>query len=94
VPAGVAPPGFDLLLLPLESERRSRPLLQTAFDELNAEISPDGQWLAYESNESGRNEIYVRPFPNLDAGRQLVSTNSGTQPLWRPRQRSASGTNT
>ena len=49
---------------------------------MNAEVSPNGQWLAYESNESGRNEIYVRPFPNVDAGRQQVSTNGGTQPLW------------
>ena len=49
---------------------------------MNAEVSPNGQWLAYESNESGRNEIYVRPFPNVDADKQQVSTNGGTQPLW------------
>ena len=49
---------------------------------MNAEVSPNGQWLAYESNESGRNEIYVRPFPNVEADRQQVSTNGGTQPLW------------
>jgi eukaryotic-like serine/threonine-protein kinase len=69
--------------LPLAGEHRPRPLLAEPFDELNAEVSPNGQWLAYESNESGRNEIYLRPFPNVnDAGRQLVSTNGGTQPLW------------
>ena len=51
-------------------------------NELNAEVSPDGRWLAYESNETGRNEIYVRPFPNVDAGKRQVSTNGGTQPLW------------
>jgi serine/threonine-protein kinase len=56
--------------------------LQTPFSELNAEVSRDGRWLAYESNESGRNEIYVRPFPNVDAGKRQVSTNGGTQPLW------------
>jgi eukaryotic-like serine/threonine-protein kinase len=49
---------------------------------LNAEVSPNGQWLAYESNESGRFEIHVRPFPNVDVDRQQVSTNGGTQPLW------------
>ena len=77
-----APPGMDLLLLPLEGERRSQPLLTTPFDELNAEVSPNGHYLAYESNESGRNEIYVRPFPNVNAGKDQVSTNGGTQPLW------------
>ena len=76
-------PGTDLYLLPLAGEHRPRPLLAEPFDELNAEVSPNGQWLAYESNESGRNQIYLRPFPNVnDAGRQQVSTNGGTQPLW------------
>jgi dipeptidyl aminopeptidase/acylaminoacyl peptidase len=75
-------PGMDLFLLPLEGERQSRKLLATPFNELNAEVSPDGHWLAYESNESGRDEIYVRPFPNVDADKWPVSTNGGTQPLW------------
>jgi eukaryotic-like serine/threonine-protein kinase len=75
-------PGSDLLLLPLGGDHRPRPLLQTAFDELNAEVSPDGHWLAYQSNESGRHQIYVRPFPNVDAGKRQVSTSGGTQPLW------------
>jgi eukaryotic-like serine/threonine-protein kinase len=75
-------PGADLFLLPLAGEHRSRPLLATPFNELNAEVSPSGHWLAYESNESGRNEIYLRPFPNVDADKQPVSTNGGTQPLW------------
>ena len=75
-------PGMDLVLLPLEGEHRPRPLVQTPFDELNAEVSRDGRWLAYESNESGRVEIYVRPFPNVDGGKWQVSTNGGTQPLW------------
>ena len=77
------PPAPDLYLLPLAGEHRSRPLLAAApFDELNAEVSPNGQWLAYESNESGRREIHVRPFPNVEANRQQVSINGGTQPLW------------
>jgi serine/threonine-protein kinase len=77
-----ATPGTDLLLLPLKGDRHPRPLLQTPYDELNAEVSPDGHWLAYQSNESGRDEIYVRPFPNVDAGRRQVSTAGGVQPLW------------
>jgi serine/threonine-protein kinase len=77
-----APPGTDLLLLPLTGDRRARPLVQTPFAELNGEVSPDGHWLAYQSNESGRHEIYVRPFPNVEGGKWPVSTKGGTQPLW------------
>jgi serine/threonine-protein kinase len=59
-----------------------RALLETSFVEQNAEVSPDGRWLAYQSNESGRDEIYVRPLPNLERARWLVSTNGGRTPLW------------
>jgi serine/threonine-protein kinase len=48
------------------------------------EISPDGRWLAYQSNESGRDEIYVRPYPEVDARRLLISTAGGTRPAWAP----------
>jgi Tol biopolymer transport system component len=58
------------------------PLLQTKFSERSAELAPGGQWLAYDSNESGRPEIYVRPFPNVDGGRWQVSTGGGRTPLW------------
>ena len=58
------------------------PLLQTKFDEGNGTVSPDGRWLAYESNSSGRFEIYVRPFPNAGEGLWQVSTMGGTQPLF------------
>jgi hypothetical protein len=47
-----------------------------------AALSPSGRWLAYQSNESGRNEIYVQPFPNVDAGKWLVSSGGGAEPLW------------
>jgi eukaryotic-like serine/threonine-protein kinase len=56
--------------------------VRTTFNELNGEISPDGRWLAYQSNESGQNEIYVRPFPDADRGRWQVSVGGGTRPLW------------
>ena len=59
-----------------------RALLHTMFVEGNPALSPDGTWLAFESDESGRTEIYVRPFPDIDAGRWQVSTGGGIQPVW------------
>ncbi|MBI4519239.1 MAG: PD40 domain-containing protein, partial [Gemmatimonadetes bacterium] len=66
----------------LDGERRTTPLVSTPFVDRNGELSPDGRWLAYESNESGRAEIYVRPFPDVDQGRWQISTAGGTKPLW------------
>ena len=74
--------GRDVLQIALDGTRRVTPLLQTTFDERNGIVSPDGRWLAYESNSSGSFEIYVRPFPNVDGGQWLVSTAGGRQPLW------------
>ena len=76
-----ADPG-DLRLLSLVGERRPQPLVQTGFLEVNAELSLDGHWLAYQSNESGRDEIYVRPFPNVAGGKWQVSASGGARPLW------------
>ena len=76
------PDGSDLMLLPLQGERRTQPLVQTPDTERNADISPNGRWLAYESNESGEFEVYVRPFPNVNDGRWQVSAGGGTVPLW------------
>jgi Tol biopolymer transport system component len=45
-------------------------------------VSPDGRWLAYEANDSGQFNIYVRPFPNVSSGYWQVSTDGGTRPLW------------
>jgi eukaryotic-like serine/threonine-protein kinase len=72
----------DLGVLPVNGDRRVAWLLKTTFSELNGEISPNGRWLAYQSNESGQFEIYVRPFPGVDEGRWVVSTGGGQQPLW------------
>ena len=74
--------GHDVMLVPLQSPRHPQPLVQTMFQELNAEIASDGRWMAYESNESGREEIYVRPFPDVGSGRWQVSTGGGRMPLW------------
>ena len=76
--------GSDLHVLTLDDERRVEPLLVTEFDEGNAEISPDGRWLAYQSDASGQWEIYVQPFPDVDSGRWPISTTGGTRPLWGP----------
>jgi serine/threonine protein kinase/Tol biopolymer transport system component len=64
------------------SERKSRVLINTPFEERNGQFSPDGRWVAYETNESGQFEIVVQPFPE-PTGKWQVSTNSGTQPRWR-----------
>jgi serine/threonine-protein kinase len=72
----------DLMTLELDGTRRVAPLLQSRFAERNGTISPDGHWLAYEANDSGRFEIYVRPYPDVNRGLSLVSTNGGTQPIW------------
>jgi serine/threonine-protein kinase len=74
--------GADLMIMGLSGDRTITPLIQTTFNERNAEISPDGRWLAYESDESGQSEVYVRPFPSVNAGRWQVSTAGGRQPSW------------
>ena len=58
--------------------------MQTRFEERNGAVSPDGRWLAYESDASGRLEVYVRPFPNAADGQWQVSTTGGSQPLRAP----------
>ena len=63
---------------------RVEPLLQTPFDERNAAISPDGRWMAYDSNESGQSQIYVRPFPNVADARYQISNGGGRTPAWAP----------
>jgi serine/threonine-protein kinase len=72
----------DIMLMSLTGRRESKPLVQTKFREMNAELSPDGRWLAFQSNESGRDEIYVRPFPNVSSGKWQISSNGGMRPLW------------
>jgi eukaryotic-like serine/threonine-protein kinase len=66
----------------LSGERNPQPFLKTFANETAPAFSPDGKWLAYESNGSGRNEVYITPFP--DGGAQYqVSTSGGERPLWR-----------
>jgi hypothetical protein len=67
---------------PLAAPRQTEPLIQTTVTEDNGEISPDGHWLAYQSNESGQFQISVRPFPKVDSGHWTISTSGGNKPLW------------
>ena len=74
--------GRDLLATRLDGESDPVTLVDTEYDELAPAISPDGRWVAYLSSETGRDEIYVRPFPDADGGRWQVSTAGGSEPLW------------
>src|SRR5262249_23088670 len=75
--------GFDIWLLRLEGERKPRPFMQTPSAEREAMFSPDGRWIAYSSTESGRPEVYVVRFPEgASAGKSLVSTDGGEEPVW------------
>jgi Tol biopolymer transport system component len=74
--------GADIMALPLVGEAKPFPVVQTGFAEDSAQFSPDGRWVAYESNESGRFEIYVVGFPTPQ-GKWQVSIGGGTFPRWR-----------
>ena len=71
----------DIWVLPLQGERKPRPFLQTQFQEAAAVFSPDGHWLAYTSDESGRPEVYVRPYLG-PGGKWQISNEGGTEPVW------------
>ena len=72
----------DIWALPLEGERMPIAVLRTPFDEYAPQFSPDAKWVTYESNESGRNEVYVRAFP-VSRGQWQVSNQGGSRPKWR-----------
>ena len=78
------PGSRDLWLVALDAARKPVPLLRSSADEVSPTVSPDGRWLAYASNESGRYEVYVRSFPGMGA-RYPVSLDGGTVPVWSPR---------
>jgi serine/threonine protein kinase/Tol biopolymer transport system component len=63
-------------------DRKSRPILEEPYSQLQGRLSPDGRWLAYASDESGNWEVYVQPFPE-GRSKRLVSSGGGSQPLWR-----------
>ncbi len=78
---GPAYTGWDIFVFPLSGERKLRPFLQTKFFERNAYFSPDGRWVAYESDESGRSEVFVRPYPG-PGGKWQISIEGGAEPHW------------
>jgi serine/threonine-protein kinase len=75
---------YDLWVLPLQGESKPQPFLQTPFSERSPLLSPDGRWLAYSSDESGRYEIYVRPFPG-PGGKWQISTEGAAEVTWSPK---------
>jgi serine/threonine-protein kinase len=74
--------GRDIFVADLAGDGSARGILATPFDETAPKLSPDERWLAYQSNESGRDEVYVRPFPETDRARIQVSANGGLAPRW------------
>jgi Tol biopolymer transport system component len=76
------PTEFDIGMLSMEGDRKFKPLLNEKYQEAQPQISPDGRWMVYTSDESGQNQIYVRPFPEVNSGRWQISTSGGDSPLW------------
>jgi dipeptidyl aminopeptidase/acylaminoacyl peptidase len=77
--------GADLWILPLSGsgERQPKAYLQNRYDEAEGAFSPDGRWIAYVSDETGRAEVYVQPFAAGSGSKWQVSTEGGEQPKWR-----------
>jgi hypothetical protein len=71
----------DIDVLPLDGAHTPRPLIATRFNEQGATFSPDGRWLAFTSDESDRNEVYIQPF-GREGARTMVSTGGGNHPMW------------
>ena len=74
----------DLHVVPVDAGSSPAPLLQTQFDEEHAALSPDNRWLAYTTDEASPEDIYVRPFPNVDDAKVRISTGGAREPLWGP----------
>jgi Tol biopolymer transport system component len=95
IPGAVTPDGKALLFyqggniatsailrLLLDGDRRVDTVLSGSGVLTTPELSPDGRWMAYSSDESGQPEVYIRPYPNVDAGRWQISSRGGTRPAW------------
>jgi serine/threonine-protein kinase len=72
---------LDLFVMPLDGDRKPQPFLKTPFSESIAKFSPDGKWIAYVSNETGKSEIYVLSYPGA-GDKKPISTGGGSSPVW------------
>jgi Tol biopolymer transport system component len=72
----------DIFAFATGADSAPRALVSSVFDEFGADVSPDGRWFVYVSNESGRNEVYVRRLDDPGAGRTQVSVDGGEEPRW------------
>ncbi|PYP74142.1 MAG: hypothetical protein DMD25_15695 [Gemmatimonadetes bacterium] len=84
--AGGGGPVRSIYTLSLQGPRTPQLFLANQFENHSPSLSPDGHWVAYVSNELGRPDVYVRPFPG-PGGRWQVSLDGGTEPLWAPNGR-------
>ena len=75
---------MTLHTLPLDGDGQTSPLVRTQGNEARARISPDGRWIAYDLAQTGRREVFVQPFPDVDGARSKVSTDGGSNPIWSP----------
>jgi dipeptidyl aminopeptidase/acylaminoacyl peptidase len=80
-----APGDRDVWAMEIGVDTVPRNLLVTPYDEKAIDLSPDGRWLLYESDETGQNEVYVRPFPNINDDKVTISTDGGVMPRWSRR---------
>ena len=72
---------YDIVLVDAAGTHHKTPLLHGKADEYYPDVSPDGHWIVHALNESGKNEVYVQPFPDLGS-RHQISTDGGTAPAW------------
>ena len=83
--ADVAGHGRDIHALSLDGSHRVERIVYSEANDLTANVSPDGRWIVYDSDESGQFEVYVRPYPKAySGGRWQISSDGGRQPLWSP----------
>ncbi len=75
---------FDIVALTVGEPRTIEPVLATTYREIGGEVSPNGNWLAYQSDETGQVEVWLRPFPDVNRQRIKISVTGGEQPLWGP----------
>ncbi len=79
--------GSDLWILPMLEKHKPYPVVHTQFNEMFSQFSPDGKWIAYTSDETGRPEVYIQSFPVATTSKRQISTAGGGEPIWRHDQK-------